>query len=174
MEQAPGRGWRWYVGLALFVYSCLTFVIAALVPFAFSAAVAATVATGVIVSGEVGFWVSAALLGKPFVEGLKAKLKGLFTRQQQVAAPQPISRAQHAFGLVLFSLSFVTYYLAMTIPFLGFAKSTELTAIVVVALSGELLFLCSLFVLGGDFWARIKALYQWPGPPSTSEALEAQ
>jgi hypothetical protein len=45
---------------------------------------------------------------------------------------------------------------------LRLTKTTELTAIVVVAITGELLFVSSLFVLGGEFWERIKALYGWP------------
>jgi hypothetical protein len=31
-----------------------------------------------------------------------------------------------------------------------------------VALAGELFFLSSLLILGGEFWERIKALYRWP------------
>ncbi len=155
------RGWKFYVGLALFVYSFATFGIAALVPFVFPPAVAAALLTGVVLSGELGFWVSAALLGRPFIDALKAKVAALVARRDS-RAPPPISRPRHVLGLVLFSLSFVTYYVAMATPFLGLSKSVELTAIVVVAITGELLFVSSLFVLGGEFWERIKALYRWP------------
>jgi hypothetical protein len=176
MSQAPTQGWKYYLGLALFLYSFAALGIAALAPFLFSAAVAATVATGVVVSGEVGFLISAALLGKPFVEGLKAKVKSFFVRPAG-ATPEPISRSRHVFGLVLFSLSFVTYYVAMAIPFFGLDKTIELTAIVIVAISGEVLFLTSLFVLGGEFWGRIKALFQWPAqsevPPLPSAGSPA-
>ncbi len=78
MEPTRARGWKFYIGLALFVYSFGTFGIAALVPFLFSPAVAATLVTGVVFSGELGFWVSAALLGRPFVDALKAKLAAAF------------------------------------------------------------------------------------------------
>lgn len=166
MDQTSARGWKFYTGVALFVYSCATFGLAALVPFLFPAAIAATLAVAVVVSGEIGFWVSAALLGKPFVEALKAKIKALCARRHEVPAPQPISRTRHSFGLVLFTLSFVTYYVALTIPFLGFPQNSSLTAIIVVAVTGELFFAASLFVLGGEFWGRIKALYQWPGQPA--------
>jgi hypothetical protein len=49
----------------------------------------------------------------------------------------------------------------MAVPFLGLAKEAELATIIAVAVSGELL-----FVLGGEFWGRIKALFQWPGDVS--------
>jgi hypothetical protein len=169
MEPTRARGWKFHLGLALFAYSFGTFGIAALVPFLFSPTVASALVTGVVISGELGFWVSAALLGRPFIEALKAKPAALLTRRSS-RAPRPISRPRHVFGLVLFSLSFVTYYVAMATPFLHLSKSTELTAIVVVAITGELLFVSSLFVLGGEFWGRIKALYRWPGPPDTSRA----
>jgi hypothetical protein len=166
MESTLARGWKFYIGVVLFVYSFGTFGIAALVPFLFSPAMAATLVTGVVVSGEIGFWVSAALLGRPFVDALKAKLVAPFVRQES-RRQRAVSRPRHVFGLVLFSLSFVTYYVAMATPFLRLSKSTELTAIVVVAITGELLFVSSLFVLGGEFWGRIKALYRWPGPLDT-------
>jgi hypothetical protein len=173
MEPKQTRGWKFYVGLALFVYSFGTLGIAALVPFLFPSTVAVTLVTCVVVSGEIGFWASAALLGRPFIDALKARIVAFFAREESLA-PRPVSRARHVFGLVLFSLSFVTYYVAMATPFLGLTKSTELAGIVVVAIAGELFFVSSLFVLGGEFWGRIKALYEWPGhmdtPGSTAQA----
>jgi hypothetical protein len=168
MEATQARGWKYYAGLALFVYSFATLGIAALVPFLFSATVAATLVTCVVVSGEITFWASAALLGKPFVDALKARLAAIFVRRKS-SRPRPISWARHVFGLVLFSMSFVTFYVAMTFPFLGLRKSTELAAIAVVAITGELFFIASLFVLGGEFWGRIKALYRWPGQLDSAE-----
>jgi hypothetical protein len=156
---------KFYLGLALFVLSLATPGVAALAPFVFSAATAVTVATVAVVSGEIAFLISAALLGKPFIEAVKARVKRLFVRAAEAAPARPISRSRHATGLVLLSSSIVTYYMAMAVPFGGLAKATELTAIVVVAIAGEILFLASLFVLGGEFWGRIKALFQWPEHP---------
>jgi hypothetical protein len=163
MNQPLKKNWTYYLGLTLFLYSFATFGLAALVPFCVSAGTAVTVATGVIISGEIGFIASAAMLGKPFVEGLKAKIKGWFVRRGELAAPKAISWPRHVVGLILFSLSFVTYYVAMAIPFLGLDKQTELPAIIGVALTGESAFASSLFILGGEFWERLKALFQWPG-----------
>jgi hypothetical protein len=80
MSTMAAKGWRFYVGLGLFGYGLAALGVAALAPALFAPALAATVATGVLVSGEVGFWVGAALLGKPLVEALKAKVKGFFVR----------------------------------------------------------------------------------------------
>jgi hypothetical protein len=81
MEQASARGWKLYVGVALFVYSILTIGIAALSPLLFPAAIAVIVGAGAILSGEIGFWVSVALLGRPFVAGLKARFTSFFVRK---------------------------------------------------------------------------------------------
>jgi hypothetical protein len=81
MEPTCARNWKFYVGVALLGYSSGTFGLAALVPLLFSPTVAATMATVVLISGELGFWVSAALLGKPAIDALKAKLAALFVRQ---------------------------------------------------------------------------------------------
>jgi hypothetical protein len=167
MNQAPTKGWKFYLGLTLFLFSLATFGAAALAPFLFSAATAATVVTAAVVSGEIGFWVSAALLGKPFVEALKAKVKGLFARGMGAVPPQPIGRSRHTFGLALFSLSFVTYYVAMAIPFFGLEKDAELAAIVIVAVSGEVLFLTSLFVPTNESSCTSLACCRIPTPASS-------
>lgn len=80
-----GKGWKWYLGVGLFGYSIAALGLAALMPILFSAAAAATLATALIVSGEVGFWVSAALLGRDVFHSLKTKIKGVF-----VHATEPI------------------------------------------------------------------------------------
>ena len=98
MSRAPEKVWKYYIGLTLFGYSLTTFPLAALAPFLFSPALAATVATAIVVSGEVGFWISAAILGKPFVEALKAKVRSFFSRPAEAGPPGPISRQRHVFG----------------------------------------------------------------------------
>jgi hypothetical protein len=126
MNEKPARSWKFYVGLTLFIFSLASIPIVALTPILFSAATAATVATSVFISGEVGFLVSAALLGKPFFEAIKTNIKALFASRSGPIPPRPVSRSRHAFGLVLFSLSFVSYYVIIAIPFFGLVKTTEL------------------------------------------------
>jgi hypothetical protein len=91
VEATPARGWKFYVGVALLVYSCAMWPLAALVPFFFSALVAATVATALVVSGEIAFLISVVLLGKPFILALKARLKSWFGRGREPAPSDPAS-----------------------------------------------------------------------------------
>jgi hypothetical protein len=94
MEQAPAQGGKRYGGLALLTYSGLAFGFAALAPLLFSLPVAATVAIAAIVSGEIAFWLSLGVLGKPFVSGLQARLEGCFIPRAEGGPSRQASRAQ--------------------------------------------------------------------------------
>jgi hypothetical protein len=78
------RDWKYYPGLALFTYSLAAYGIAAATPLFFTPAVAATVAGGVVASGEISFWVSVALLGRPVVLALRARFRGCFRRRTDI------------------------------------------------------------------------------------------
>jgi len=162
VSEALERNWKYYLGMTLFVYSFATFGIAAAVPLlGIPAAKAAELAMGVIISGEVAFLASAALLGKPFVKAMKAKVMVVFRRKGPVE-PRPVSRQRHTFGIVLLVASTITYYLALAGVFF-LPREQALDAVAVSLVAGEALFIASLVVLGAEFWARLKRLFEWPG-----------
>ena len=37
---------------------------------------------------------------------------------------------------------------------------------------GDVLFITSFFILGGEFWARVKKLFEWPGKTEIPEKVE--
>ena len=157
------KDWKYYLGTTLFVFSWLTFGFAFLAPFLpVSAAVAAVIAAAFIIAGEVTFWASAALMGKPFMQFLKAKLLE-FLHSRRPAELRRVSKERHYVGLALFLCSFLSYYLAMAVPFLDLPRAQMLGAIIVILIVGQATFFISLFVLGGEFWAKLKKLFQWPG-----------
>jgi hypothetical protein len=161
----PGlkKDWKYYLGITLFVFSWLTFGFAFLAPFLpVSAAIAAVIAAAFIIAGEVTFWASVALLGKPFMQFLKAKLLE-FLHSRRPAELRRVSKERHYVGLALFLGSFLSYYLAMAVPFLGLPREQMLAGIIVILIVGQATFFISLFVLGGEFWAKLKKLFQWPG-----------
>jgi hypothetical protein len=51
----------------------------------------------------------------------------------------------------------------MAVPFLDLPRAQMLGAIIVILIVGQATFFISLFVLGGEFWAKLKKLFQWPG-----------
>lgn len=163
--EAVSKNWKYYLGLALFLWSIAAIGVAACAPLLpVSAAAAAAIATAVIISAEIAFWASAALLGKAFLTAAKARLRE-FLRRSISAAPRPVSRTRHAVGVGLLFASVLPYYIIAAIPFLGLPKHLELRTIILTLIIGEVTFIVSLFVLGGEFWARLQKLFQWPGLP---------
>ncbi len=162
------KDWKYYLGLFLFIFSWLIFFFALLAPFMpVSKATAAALATVFIITGEVTFWASVALLGKPFMQLLKARLIA-FLHSRRPAELRRVSKRRHDIGLALFFCSFLSYYLALAAAFLDLPRDHMLNAITYILIAGGATFFVSLFVLGGEFWARLKRLFQWPGYTSPS------
>lgn len=162
------KDWKYYLGLGLFIFSWLTFFVALLAPFMpVSKATAAALATAFIVAGEVTFWASVALLGKPFMQLLKTKLIA-FLHSRKPVELRRVSKRRHDVGLALFFCSFLSYYLALGVAFLDLPRDQMLNTITDILIVGEATFFASLFVLGGEFWAKLKKLFRWSGYTSTS------
>jgi hypothetical protein len=157
------KDWKYYLGVGLFIFSWLTFAVTLLTPFMpVSKATAAVLVTALIIAGEVTFWASIALLGKPFMQLLKTKLIA-FLHSRKPAELRHVSKRRHDVGLALFFCSFLSYYLALAVAFLELPRDQMLNAIINILIIGQATFFVSLFVLGGEFWAKLKRLFQWPG-----------
>ncbi|MCX6286972.1 MAG: hypothetical protein NTY96_07645 [Bacteroidetes bacterium] len=83
---------------------------------------------------------------------------------------KPVSKRRYYIGLFMFTLPFVPSYVMAYAPHL----LPELASWrVYVNIFFDLIFLCSLFVLGGDFWDKLRALFNYtakanfPDEPST-------
>ena len=160
------KNWKYYVGITLVLYSFFPYIFSAVVlPFLpVSNAQAVSIATVLVASGEIGFLVAVALLGKPFVQMFKAKIKGYFRRAKTEGPSKPIGRTRHTIGLVIFLISLIAPYLLTEIAlYCGYVENYGHSSLLILMLSGDALFVISLFVLGDEFWARLKHLFEWPG-----------
>ena len=94
-----------------------------------------------------------AILGKSGYVYLKGVVFGLLRR---LAPPDVVGPVRYRIGLVLFVLpllfGWVSIYVANLIP--GFIEHR-----IAFAVTGDLMLLTSLFVLGGDFWDKVRALF---------------
>jgi hypothetical protein len=100
------------------------------------------------------FWlVAAAIMGKPGFNYLKAKVLGAFKRY---ALPESVSRTRYRLGLVMLVIPLLYGWLEPYAFHLlsGYAKHQ-----VFLAITGDLLLLTSLFVLGGEFWDKLRSLF---------------
>jgi hypothetical protein len=63
-------------GFVILIISCILFILIPVVPwFGFSAARVAGIATGLLISGEILFYLSLFILGKEFYSKIKSKIK---------------------------------------------------------------------------------------------------
>ena len=83
--------------------------------------------------------------------------------------PAPVSRWRYRVGLAMFLLPLITIYITAYIPHWLQVNPFLLLYVNLVA---DILFLSSLFVLGGDFWDKLRALFvyeaqvQFPATPA--------
>ena len=118
-----------------------------------SAAVTASASGALLVLAELLGLAAVATMGKSGFAYLKSRIFGFL---KPYAPPAEVSRARYTVGLVMFAVPIVFGWLAPyasdMVP--GY-QGNELTFAVV----GDLLLLASLFVLGGDFWDKLRALF---------------
>ncbi|MFC1828839.1 hypothetical protein ACFL0O_04420 [Thermodesulfobacteriota bacterium] len=124
-----------------------------------------TIISGLLTLGipEVLWMAAVAVLGKSGFNYLKGRLFAFLKRH---APPDRVSLTRYRIGLVMFVLPLLFAWLAPYAPHLvpGYMAHRFW-----VNFGGDLLFLSSLFVLGGDFWDKIRALFiheataQFPG-----------
>jgi hypothetical protein len=169
------KNWKYYLGISLFVYSFIPICTAELVFFLpLSKTVAASVVMVYLGSGELSFLGAIALLGKPFIEAIKTKMKAFFLPSQISGPPRPIGRTRHYVGVSLFFISFLPYPGTEVALLLSDPARINLTALLAVMFLGDAVFIASLFILGSEFWERLKRLFAWPGQTGLSAVPSPQ
>ena len=102
---------------------------------------------------ELGMLVGVAVVGKPGFEFLKARLGRFF---RQYGPPDTVSRARYTVGLVMFCVPLFIAWLTPYAPYLLHGLDLNRVSI---AVAGDLVWVSSLFVLGGDFWDKLRSLF---------------
>jgi hypothetical protein len=93
-----------------------------------------------------------AILGKPGWEWLKAKLFGALRR---AAPPDQVGPTRYRIGLAMFVLPLLMGWLG---PYLS-GQFPDVAGSRLFHAAGDLVFLSSFAVLGGDFWDKVRALF---------------
>jgi hypothetical protein len=157
--QAPGLGqvgWRFGIGIILIICGYVALALIPLVAGADLELGLKTALTGFLALMPVLTKVAAiAVMGKPGFNLLKVhvfKFLGRFRPLEQV------SRGRYRVGLVLFVLSIVFGSLLPYFP--GILVDWEANE-VIWSLVSDMLLIASLFVLGGEFWSKLAALFDY-------------
>jgi len=148
-------GWRLKFGIVLFGLSIglPVFVIPTLAAMGLSAGTVATVSGALIVGSEILGIVAVAVMGKPGYAFIKNRVFGFI---KQYGPPADVGRARYNIGLVMFAMPLIFGWLAPYVAdWVPGYRGNELT----YAIFGDVLLLVSLFVLGGDFWDKLRGMF---------------
>jgi hypothetical protein len=105
------------------------------------------------ISNKVLLLVVVAVMGKPGFQELKRHVFGYVT----VLAPtSDVGPLRHSLGLVMFGLPLLTTFLE---PYDDYIWPALLTHSWQLELLSDLIFVASFFVLGANFWDKIRALF---------------
>ncbi len=146
--------WRFKLGIAIFIFA---FALYLLIPLAavmkVSAGMIAALTGALLIGNKVLLLVVIAVLGKSGFQQLKHKVLGYVT----VLAPtRTVGPIRHWIGVIMFCLpllsSFLEPYIDAIAPGLR-PNRWELQ------LLGDVLLVASFFVLGGNFWDKVRALF---------------
>jgi hypothetical protein len=146
--------WRFPAGVALFALGfcaplAIPLVVASNLPAGWKTALSGALAVGV---PEVMMVVAAAVMGKEGFAELKRRLGRFFARH---GPPQQVSRVRYRVGLVMFALPLLLGWLG---PYVHHHLPGYGDHALWWNLGGDLVFVASLFVLGGEFWDKLRAL----------------
>lgn len=153
--EQPPTGWRFRLGILFFV---LWLVCPVFIPLVYLTGLTAswkTILSGLLVLGipQACGLLAVILLGKEGFNYLKGRLFGLF---KKLAPPDRVSRTRYRIGLVLFVIPLFFGWLAPYAP--EWIPGYEENRFIINA-AGDVMFFTSLFVLGGDFWDKVRALF---------------
>lgn len=154
-ESTAASGWRFKLGVVLFALSLLgPFVFVPLLgALGLSPTMLASISGAILIGAEVLLIAAAAIMGKSGYAYIKDRTLGLL---RQYGPPKEVSRARYYAGLVIFIVpvlfGWMSPYAREIIPLYAGNE-------VRFAFTGDLLLLIGLFVLGGDFWDKLRALF---------------
>ena len=147
-------GWKLKLGLVLFIVSILIPLlgIPVITGLSLSTTLTTTISGAMLMAGEVLGVSSIAIMGKPGFAYIKARFAGII---KQYGPPQTVSRKRYTIGLFMFLLP-VLFGWAMPYAAEYFPALNE--HLLIYALTGDIILITSLFVLGGDFWDKLSSL----------------
>lgn len=140
----------------------LVFVLSQALPFAVPwilgsglSAETRTVLSGLLIFGlpEVGTIAAVAIMGKQGYEWLKSQFFLMFNKIRPQAK---VNEARYKRGLIMFVsillLAFIEPYVSPLVPVLAEHRREYMAVL-------DVLFVLSLFVLGGNFWEKLRSLF---------------
>jgi len=167
IQKPENPGFRFYLGLAIFIASAFMLPTGLIL----QQYVVSHYMKGLVVTV---FWISAplmkissiAVLGKPSYLWIKYQMRHFY---YHVAKANRVSKTRYNIGLIMFTLPFIPNYILAYAPNL-FPDAYYIRTIIHSFF--DLVFISSLFVLGGDFWDKLRALFIYTSKATFAEESE--
>ncbi len=156
MTDAPAPRGRLILGGVIFVSGFLCPLLVPLVTASGLPAGWKATLSGLLLLGipEIFMLIAVAVLGKPGFAHLKATILRFLRRT--VEPPETVSLARYRAGLVLFGLPLFLGWLSPYVSPLFFGEKQPG---IWYSVGGDVMFIASFFVLGGEFWDKVRALF---------------
>jgi hypothetical protein len=152
------KDWRFYAGITAMVLAVVMPLCALVVPMLGLSTTQSALLAGVLLAGgpEVLCILAVALLGK---DTFRYFTHRVMTALRRAVIDQPASKARYYTGLVVILLSWLPAYIYAYSPTLmpgGDARIYVLAAM-------DLAFVVSVFLMGGEFWEKVRRIFVYEG-----------
>lgn len=175
MSDTTSTGWKYKLGLVLFIVPIITFILIPIVipMLDLTAVQTASVIGAVLLTGEVVWFASIPLLGKDGFIAIKQKMFGWLK-----VAEKPKSKQQHYFALILlFGSLFVDIIVQIIIvvsnivtdkgnlPLPDMSLDEHINIYTTIQIATTAGIIIAIFLLGSQFWEKIKQAFLWEPSP---------
>ena len=153
--EQPRAGWRFRLGLTILIGGWLSPLLIPVVTRTSLTTELKTIISGLLAVGipEVFTVVAIAIMGKSGYNLIKERIFSLLKKH---GPPDRVSLTRYRIGLAIFVLPILFGWLG---PYGAHLIPGYETHRFVVSLIGDVMFVTSFFVLGGDFWDKVRALF---------------
>ena len=147
--------WRFRIGVIVFVVSWCSPLLIPLVTASKLSSQWKTLLSGALAFGipEIGTILAIAIMGKSGFDTMKYRIFGFLKKH---GPPDRVGLARYRIGLVMFVMPLLFGWLSPY--FQGLFPQIDAHRNL-LAITGDLLLVGSLFVLGGDFWDKVRSLF---------------
>jgi hypothetical protein len=149
---------RYYAGMSALALSVVLPLLGLCVPLlGLPVGISAVLIGGMVAGGpEVLILLAAALLGKDTLHYYLGKFKRTL---RDAVIVKPVSKVRYYIGLTIFLVSVVPFYLYGYFPEIMPPGDTR----IYIVAGSDLSFIFSVFLMGGEFWDKLRRLFVWEG-----------
>jgi len=146
---------RFRLGAAIFIIGFCSPALIPLItimdlPLKWKATISGALAVGI---PELFSIIAIAIMGKPGFVHLKQMIGKLI---KKYGPPERVSHTRYRIGLIMFTTPLL---MAWLLPYIGHLLPIYQENMIPFSVAGDLLFVSSFFVLGGEFWDKLQALF---------------